>query len=63
MTPKEKAEELIKKCFSVKFEDGEEKYFANLIADEVIAALDYPDSLDNADHANYWDKVKIAINE
>ena len=63
MTAKEKADELLQKFFSVDFEEGEAKVFANIVCDEVIAALDYPESLDNADHANFWEEVKAELNK
>ncbi len=63
MTAKEKAEELLAKFFAVDFEEGEAKVFANIVCDEVMAAFDHVDSLDNATHHNFWEEVKAELNK
>jgi hypothetical protein len=65
MTPKEKATQLYLDCsssidYDTYVEDG--IMFANLIAEEVIEALDV-NCWQNADLIIYWNEVKQEINE
>jgi len=61
MTAKEKADELLSKCFSYKFEDDEAKYFARLICDEVINYIIDLESLDTEGDKAFWEQVRKEI--
>lgn len=64
MTPKEKANELMSMFNHSAFGESWKPFVktcALSCAKEVIKALDYPESLDNADHAKYWEQVKKEI--
>ena len=68
MTPKEKAEDLVKKCFSVDFEDGQEKYFAKLIVDEILSNGGNYHGMSFGDNEmwidiQFWESVKDEINK
>jgi hypothetical protein len=60
MTTKEKADELLRKFFSVGFEDGEAKVLANIVCDEILEVIGYPTYFHET--RIFWQQVKEELN-